>query len=93
MPEQPWPPYRVGNPDYIHALGVIASVFNALEFRFRSFFPIYTRLPTRPGYALFSRISNELRLEIIRDSMDYSHHPDAIKDDVRYFLSGQDLRG
>jgi hypothetical protein len=22
-----WPPYRVGKPEYLHALGVIASVF------------------------------------------------------------------
>src|SRR5262249_4209387 len=36
MIEQQWPPYRVGNADHLHALGVIASVFNLLEFRFRS---------------------------------------------------------
>jgi hypothetical protein len=50
MPERTWPPYRVGNADYIHALGVVASVFNLLEFRFRSFFHLYTRIPTPPAY-------------------------------------------
>ena len=49
MPQEEWPEYRVGNRDYIHALGVIASVFNLLEFRFRSFFQyiqeFHPRLP------------------------------------------------
>jgi hypothetical protein len=79
MPEETWPPYRIGNSDYIHALGVIASVFNLLEFRFRSLFPIYTRLP---------KITNEMRLELIRGAIEFSTHPEPIKDDVRHFLAG-----
>jgi hypothetical protein len=88
MPENPWPPYRVGNSDYIHALGVIASVFNLLEFRFRALFPIYTRLPSKPAYSLFAKIRNDWRLEIIQESIEFSSHPEPIKDHVRHFLAG-----
>jgi hypothetical protein len=88
MPQNEWPAYRVGNRDYIHALGVIASVFNLLEFRFRSFFPIYTRIPSQPAYALFAKINNELRLELIRGAMNFSSHPEPIKADIRHFLAG-----
>jgi hypothetical protein len=84
MPENRWPLYRVGNSDYIHALGVIASVFNLLELRFRSLFPIYTRLPSKPAYTLFAKISNEMRLELIEGAIEFSSHPEQIKDDVRF---------
>jgi hypothetical protein len=88
MPEAPWPPYRVGNSDYIHALGVIASVYNLLEFRFRSLFAIYTRLPSEPAYKLFGKLSNEMRLELIHGAIPFSSHPEPIKQDVNHFLTG-----
>ena len=88
MPHNEWPAYRVGNRDYIHALGVIASVFNLLEFRFRSFFPIYTRIPSAPAYILFAKINNEMRLELTHGAMTFSSHPQSIKDDVCHFLTG-----
>jgi hypothetical protein len=88
MSETPWPPYRVGNSDYIHALGVIASVYNLLEFRFRSLFPIYTRLPSEPAYKLFGKLSNEMRLELIQGAIPFSSHPEPIKQDIYYFLTG-----
>jgi hypothetical protein len=88
MPEESWPPYRVGNSDYIHALGVIASVYNLLEFRFRSLFSIYVRLPPKLAYTLFAKISNEMRLELIREAIEFSTHPEPIKDEIRHFLSG-----
>jgi hypothetical protein len=77
MCKDAWPPYRVGNPDYIHALGVIASVYNLLEFRFRSFFPIYTRVPTPSAYILFAKTSNDMRLELMRGCIPFSQHPAA----------------
>jgi hypothetical protein len=91
MSAPPWPPYRVGNPDYIHALGVIASVFNLLEFRFRSLFPIYTRLPVPPAYRLFATMTNQRRLAVIRECLDYSSHPESIEEDVRHFLAGFEI--
>ncbi len=83
-----WPSYRVGNSAYIHAIGVVASKYNLLEFRFRSLFPIYTRIPTGPAYKLFAKISNEMRLELMHECIDFSTHPDAIKSEVRHFLAG-----
>jgi len=83
-----WPTYRVGNSDYIHALGVIASVYNLLEFRFRSLFAIYTRLPSEPAYKLFGKLSNEMRLELIRGAIPFSPHPEPIKQDVNHFFTG-----
>jgi hypothetical protein len=74
MSQDEWPPYRVGNSDYIHALGVIASVYNLLEFRLRSFFPIYARIPTPPAHALFASLTNERRLRLIRECIPFSSH-------------------
>jgi hypothetical protein len=88
MAQDEWPAYRVGNRDYIHALGVIATGFNLLEFRLRSLFPTYTRIPSPAAYALFAKTSNQMRLELMRGSIDFSTHPPAIKNDVRYFLEG-----
>jgi hypothetical protein len=88
MPDKAWPPYRVGNPEHIHALGVIASVFNLLEFNFRQLFNLYLRLPSSIAYALFAKISNEMRLDLANRALDYSPHPNSIKDHVRHFLAG-----
>jgi hypothetical protein len=88
MSDKPWPPYRVGNPQYIHALGVIASVFNLLEFRFRSLFGIYTKMPLETAYITFTKITNETRLELVTSALKFSTHPDPIKDDVSFFLKG-----
>jgi len=85
MPDATWPSYRVGNPDYIHALGVIASIYNLLEFRFRSLFSIYVQ-PTNFAYKLFHKTNNHDRQEFIREALDFSSHPEAIKDEVRHFL-------
>jgi len=81
-----WPAYRIGNRDYIHALGVISAVFNNLEFRLRSLFPMYVRRPLPVAYALFANSNNKRRLGLMREGINYSRHPDTIKDDVRYFL-------
>jgi argonaute-like protein implicated in RNA metabolism and viral defense len=83
-----WPPYRVGNSEHIHALGVIASVFNLLEFNFRTLFNLYLRIPSPIAYTLFAKISNEMRLDLINRSLAYSIHPETTKDNVRYFLAG-----
>src|SRR5208282_2713469 len=43
-------------------------------------------LPLRAAYALFSDLNNERRLKLMRECINYSVHPDSIKDDVRFFL-------
>lgn len=88
MSDQPWPPYRVGNAEHIHALGVIASLFNLLEFNFRQLFKLCLGLPPSLGYTLFAKINNELRLELARRAVDRSSYPDSIKEHVRHFLAG-----
>src|SRR6266702_2093312 len=88
MAEDEWPPYRVGNADHLHALGVIASAFNLLEFRFRSLFNLYISLPTKMAFGLFAKISNEMRLDLAYQALDYSEHPEFIKKHVRHFFTG-----
>jgi hypothetical protein len=80
-PEEAWPPYRIGNADHLNALGAIAMAYNLLEFRMRELFNLYSI-----GDDLFTKNNNFERLKIIRDAMDKSSHPEAIKNDVRYFL-------
>jgi hypothetical protein len=88
MPQDEWPSYRVGDADYLHALGVVASVFNHLEFRFRSLFNLYVSLPTRMAFGLFAKINNQMRSDLASQALDYSEHPQPIKDHVRHFLTG-----
>jgi hypothetical protein len=80
-PEEAWPPYRIGNADHLHALGAIAMAYNLLEFRMRELFNLYSI-----GDDVFTKNNNFERLKIIRDAIDKSSHPEAIKSDVRYFL-------
>ena len=88
MPQDDWPPYRVGNKEHMHALGVIASVFNLLEFRFRALFQLYLEMPFLIAATLFGKISNVERLQLIDLAVTRSSHPETIKADVRYFLAG-----
>ena len=88
MPQDEWPPYRVGNPTHIHTLGVIASVYNLLEFRFGKLFKMYLGLSFSVSSTLFARINNAMRLDLTRHAIEYSSHPDSIRDDVRHFLAG-----
>src|SRR5262245_21459993 len=88
MSQGAWPSYRVGNKGHIHALGVVASTFNLLEFRFRSLFNLYFSLPTRMAFNLFAQINNERRSDLISQALDYSEHPQFIKAHVRHFLVG-----
>ena len=83
-----WPPYRVGKPEYLHALGVIASVFNQLEFRFRSLFSIYIQSPDGSAYDLFARKNNQERQKLMAEALPNSSHPQGIKDRVAHFLTG-----
>jgi hypothetical protein len=83
-----WPPYRVGKPEYLHALGVIASVFNQLEFRFRSLFSIYVQSSDGSAYDLFARKSNQERQKLMAEALPTSLHPQEIKDRVAHFLTG-----
>jgi hypothetical protein len=41
-------------------------------------------LPSKPAYTLFAKISNEMRLELIEGAIEFSSHPEQIKDDVRF---------
>ena len=79
--EDKWPPYRIGNADHLHALGAIAMAYNLLEFRLRNLFNLYSI-----GDEVFTKNRNFNRLKLIREAVDKSAHPDAIKKDVKYFL-------
>jgi hypothetical protein len=83
-----WPPYRAGKPEYLHALGVIASVFNQLEFRFRSLFSIYVQSSDGSAYDLFARKNNQERQKLMAEALPTSSHPQEIKDRVAHFLTG-----
>jgi hypothetical protein len=88
MPQDEWPPYRVGAKDHIHALGAIASLFNLLEFRFSKFFNLYLGMRFVIAATLFAKFNNELRLQLTEQALDLSQHPESIKEEVRHFLAG-----
>jgi hypothetical protein len=86
--EHHWPEpfYYVGQVEHVHALGVISLAFNALEDKMRDIFDLYTGLPVEASSYLFSKPSNELRIDLLQKCIDSSDHDDNVRDAVRHFL-------
>jgi hypothetical protein len=64
------------------ATGAIAIAYNLLEFCMRGLFNLYS---IRDG--VFTNKNNFERLKIIREAVDKSSHPDAIKKETKLFVS------
>lgn len=86
--EWPAPSYYVGSPNFIHALGVISANYNLLEYEFRRFFRMYTRLPHSTSTQIFMTTTNETRANLLKMCLEESAHPARIRNRVLRFVEG-----
>ena len=80
-----WPRYVVGPRDTIFALGVLALNYNRLEIAFRTLFAAVTETPMQQTTFLFPKIQNDVRLDLIRQSLGVRKLDDEILDRVKHF--------
>ena len=87
-PRWPEPNYELDPHDHIHALGAISANYTLLENTVGMFFLLYTGLPVQTAENLFSKMSNELRINTIWDGLFESDVSDDAKESTNYFLKG-----
>jgi hypothetical protein len=64
-----WPPkfYEGSSAPHMEALGIIAAIYNHLEYTLFVLISVYSQLDNDVAKSLFERISNEQRLKFLRD--------------------------
>jgi hypothetical protein len=84
----PWPDYLPGPSDDLLALGVIALMYGQLESMFQHVFSAVTSLNEIQASAIFQRIPNNVRQDILFQMMAQTTLPDQLKEQVQYFGLG-----
>jgi hypothetical protein len=87
-PHWPMPHYNLGPPDFIHALGAVAATFNSLESWLRALFITYTRMPEGAAAALFTRLDNQARIDLLKQCIEATDHSNEIKDALQHLFAG-----
>src|SRR5215207_6437733 len=92
-PEPIWPDYLSGPAEHYHALGVIAAMFNVLEYRFLGLFLLYQGYSDDTAW-LFRRLKdNRLRMDILTRAVEARAETPEIKDAVLWFMEGFGICG
>jgi hypothetical protein len=86
--ERPWPDYLPLPHEDILAIGVIALNYCQLENMFRVLFSSVTRLNEHQTQALFHRLANNIRKDVLSDLLAKTMLPDELRDPIKYFLEG-----
>jgi hypothetical protein len=84
----PWPDYLPGRSDDLLALGVIALMYGQLESMFQHVFSAVTSLNEIQASAIFQRIPNNVRQDILFQMMAQTTLPDQLKEEVQHFGLG-----
>src|SRR3954468_13469385 len=93
MPENPeasgnWPSYLSGPRDDIFAIGVISLNYGKLENSFRILFSNVAHLNDFQAAAIFNRLPNNHRKDVLLELMAKSILPQKLRDRIRYFAKG-----
>jgi hypothetical protein len=83
-----WPKYLPLPPDDIFALGVIALNYCQLENMFRALFSAVAQWNEFQTAALFHRLANNVRKDVLSELLGKTTLPDETKELVQYFLIG-----
>ena len=83
-----WPEPYMENKDEIFAVGAIALSYGQLENTFRRLFSTITGMNELQVAALFQRIPNNIRQDILHELMDQGDLAEDAKNCVRYFTRG-----
>ena len=86
-----WDEYRIEHKDHIHALGVIVSTYNSLEFTLFFFFCRYHQIRPPIGQSIFAGLNNYQRVNFTRNKLNESNEDDRSKGWVNHFLSAYDI--
>lgn len=82
-----WPNYLPAPKDDIYALGVICLLYGQLESMFQLVFSAATTMDLEHTYAIFHRIPNNVRQDVLGSLMASGTLPETLKDLVRHFSS------
>jgi hypothetical protein len=89
--EWPDPTWHIGQPDHLHALGVITSAYNLLEFALLSFFMRYVVAEPMSAQKIFGLLSNHSILELLRESIEANETDFNAKGASLYFLKAFEI--
>lgn len=87
----PQPRYDIGQPKHIHALGVVAAMYNHLEFALFCLLLDYTGLGSQRTQWLFANTSNNLRLDLLKRSVSEGEGSPEVRDRMHHFADCYDL--
>jgi len=74
------------------ALGVAGVKYAQLEFALSGMFSTVTGMETEAVSRLLPKIRNNVRLDLMRESIPDRHWPNEISEQVQYFISGFNIR-
>jgi hypothetical protein len=83
-----WPAYEIGPRESVFALGVASVNYARLEFVFRLLFSTVTETPLDLTNALFMKLGNDGRTDLIERALPSRHWPEPANDYVRHFVAG-----
>lgn len=83
-----WEEYMPGPKEDIYALGVICLAYGQLESMFQLVFSEATRMELHQASAIFFRVPNNVRYEVLSSLMEAGSLPDVLKDLVQHFSHG-----
>lgn len=89
--EWPAPTWHIGQTDHLHALGVITSAFNQLEFVLLLFFMRYVVSDPKAAQRIFALLSNYNTSDLIREALEAKEANDVARDSTLHFLKGFDI--
>ncbi len=87
----PLPRYDIGQSKHIHALGVVATLYNQMEFSLFCLLMDYTKLSSETTQWLIANISNNLRLELLRRCVGENESDPTTKDHVHHYAACFDI--
>lgn len=82
-----WPEYYTGLDEQLHALGVVAAVFNRLEHNLLGLFLAYLGFNDGSTF-LFARLrDNRTRIDLLLKYVEFRGETDEIKEAINYFCT------
>jgi hypothetical protein len=86
--EWPDPNWHIGQIDHLHALGVITSAYNQLEFVLLLFFMKYVVADSKAAQRIFGLLSNYNTCDLVRESAKAKEENAIALDSLLHFLKG-----
>jgi hypothetical protein len=83
----PWPDYLPGPREHLKAVGTITLIYGTLEGQFQWLLASVTALNDIQISAIFQRVTNDIRLNILTDIMAKTALPDELKEAIKHFMS------